>query len=121
MDKKTEKKGMNRLVLAVDGYEYELATRVKMSIISHELRFVLTEILDAYFKRKMPISATQTFIQRIKEEVPNGIILESPNGYQEFYEIMVWVPEPGKDTGRRSIFVLVRDYPEGQLKKVTDL
>ena len=110
MDDSTKKLPLR---LSSSGYWQEIDNMVKDGSLPRELGLLLNEVIGSFFSRAVPAEATSHLINLAKQYLQGGIKL-SNSAMDCLYDIMVFIPDPGKDL--RSFFLLVRKYPEGRLK-----
>jgi hypothetical protein len=80
----------------------------------------MKSLVSAHLTSTIPPEATPHLVRLAKEHLSGGVLL-SDSDSDNLYAVMVWVPDPGKEEGKMSRFWLVRAWPDGKLRNLTDL
>lgn len=83
--------------------------------LPHELGCLLKGLIGSHLSKTIPPAATPNLIKLAEEHLQGGVEL-SDSATDNFFDVMVYTPNPGQEEVRRHFFVLIRKYPEGRLK-----
>jgi len=106
--------------LTVAGYWDELEELSKKGTIPAPLAACLKSLINSQCHATITTTATEELVRLVREHLPNGIMLSDPL-HEVLYDVMVFVPDGGQESQRRSFFRLMPKYPGGKFKYVKDL
>ncbi len=108
------------LKLTTWAYWEELDELMEDDRIQVELGMCLRALISSHINKTIPPEASSTLVQIAKNHLAGGIILSDSAG-EQFYDLMVFVPDAGGEATRRSFFRLIPKYPGGRFKYLNDI
>lgn len=83
-----------------------------------DLAGMLCELISSHLHEYIPPAANPRLIEMAKTHLQGGLLLMDGMGHGTTYDVAVYVPNSNEG---RSFFHLIRKWPEGQMKLLSEL
>ncbi len=111
------------LKLSVFNYWQEIEVLIEQRTLPQELGTCLRSLISSHVHKTIPPEAKPHLVTYASVYLPDGIEFSGVAGHEMcgLYDVMVFVPDFGKELKLRAFFYLVRKWPGGQLKYSRDV